>query len=241
MKPVQTLDYQVYRFGLWMAVITIVSGVVAMFLPLDAPGGFAATHADRVSWLSSNNGLFITAWFNQIVAMVALSSVFFCAAWSVARTHALRAILAGLVVAMSVMAFIIPKFIAVWTLPMLANTVAAGEHGADMADTLLLLLNVSVPFSLYTAFDYLGFWLYSVFALLVAGPLYGASMSSKAAALSLGLFGLIYQLLLVALWLGGISPEEVEGYFLGSTMLLLIHVIAMLLECKKAMSASISS
>jgi hypothetical protein len=149
----------------------------------------------------------------------------------------LRAILAAMVVLMSVVAFIIPKFIAVWTIPMLADTITAGVVGAETADALLLLLNVSIPFSLYTSFDYLGFWLYSVFALLVAAPLFGPAITLKISSISLGLFGCIYQILMVALWMGAISPQEIEVYFLGASLLLLFVIVAMLVNFKKAMSS----
>jgi hypothetical protein len=51
-----------------------------------------------------------------------------------------------MVVLMSVMAFLVPKFSAVWTLPILADTITAGAVGADMADSLLLIMNVTIPF-----------------------------------------------------------------------------------------------
>jgi len=40
------------------------------------------------------------------------------------------------------MAFIIPKFIAVWTIPLLADAIVSGAVGAELADSLLHLLNV---------------------------------------------------------------------------------------------------
>jgi len=132
-----------------------------------------------------------------------------------------------MVVLMSVVAFFIPKFIAVWTIPLLADTIASGAAGAELADPLLRLLNVSVPFSLYTSFDYLGFWLYSVFALLVAAPLYGEALSLKISSISLGVFGVIYQLMLLALWGGQIAPVDIEAYVLGAAGLLMIAVFAM--------------
>jgi hypothetical protein len=89
------------------------------------------------------------------------------------------------------------------------------------------VLNVSIPFSLYTSFDYLGFWLYSVFALLAAGPLYRDTSSSKVAAVTLGVFGVIYQVLMVALFLGAIAPVDIEAYFIGASLLLVVHVVAM--------------
>ena len=125
-----------------------------------------------------------------------------------------------------------------WTIPLLADTVAADAAGAEMADSLLLLLNVTIPFSLYTSFDYLGFWLYSVAALLLAAPLYGDTVSAKVAAVSLGVFGAIYQVLLVALLLGAVAAEDINTYFLSVSMLLLISVVAMGLVFKRSKSAT---
>ena len=174
-----SLDEKINRLGLWSAVIVIVTAIISVYLPLDAPGGYNAEHADRVAWLSNNRELFIAAWANQIVAMLSLSGVLFAIAWRIGSANPLRAIIAAMVVLMSVMAFIIPKFIAVWTIPLLANTISTGAVGSELADPLLRILNVSIPFSLYTSFDYLGFWLYSLFAVLVAIPLYSSVHGNK--------------------------------------------------------------
>ena len=229
-----SLDEKINRLGLWSAVIVIVTAVISVYLPLDAPGGYDAEHADRVAWLSNNRELFIAGWVNQIVAMLSLSGVFFAIAWRVGSTSPLIAMIAAMVVLMSVMAFIIPKFIAVWTIPLLADTISTGAVGSQLADPLLRILNVSVPFSLYTSFDYLGFWLYSLFALLVAIPLYSSSMPTKIAAVSMGLFGVIYQLMLLALWAGEIDAVDIEGSFLGASLLLIVAIIFMAFEFKKA-------
>ena len=229
-----SLDEKINRLGLWSAVIVIVTAVISVYLPLDAPGGYNAEHADRVAWLINNRELFIAAWANQIVAMLSLSGVFFAIAWRIGSANPLRAIIAAMVVLMSVMAFIIPKFIAVWTIPLLANTISTGAVGSELADPLLRILNVSIPFSLYTSFDYLGFWLYSLFAVLVAIPLYSQSMATKISAVSLGLFGVIYQLTLMALWVGEIGAVDIEGSFLVASVLLVVAIIAMAFEFKKA-------
>ncbi len=118
---------------------------------------------------------------------------------------------------------------------MLADAITAQAEGAEMANALLLLLNVSIPFSLYTSFDYLGFWLYAVFSLLVAVPLYKQSVAQKVSAISLGVFGVVYHLMLLALLLGAIEPGAIDANFLGCAMLLLIVVVAMLLSFKAAM------
>lgn len=236
MSTTTSLDYSINKLGFWSAIIAIVTTVVTFIFPLDAPGGYAAEHADRVAWLAANKGDFIAAWVNQIFAMLSLSGIFMAIAWRVASGNPLQGILAAMVVLMSVMAFIIPKFSAVWTLPVLAETVAAGGVGAEMADSLLLIMNVSIPFSLYTTFDFLGFWLYAVFALLVAKPMFTDSLSSKITAVTFGLFGLIYHVMLVALFIGEVAPEDMNAAFMSPAMLLLVVIIAMIPNFKAAMT-----
>lgn len=203
------------------------TGMISFFLPLDAPKGYTAEHADRIAWLTANRDLFILGWLNQIAAMFSLSGVFFAIAWHIAVKNPLRAALAAMVVLLSVVAFIIPKFMAIWTIPQLADVITNNAVGAELADSLLTLLNVSVPFSLYTSFDYLGFWLYGVFSLLVAGPLYGDKTSAKIAAITLGIFGIIYHGLLASLLLGSIAPPDIESSFLVAASLLLVAVVVM--------------
>lgn len=206
MNTTISLDYQINRAGFWSGIVAIATGVVSIFLPLDAPGGYAAEHVDRVAW--------------QIV-----------------EKNPLRAIVAAAVVLIAVVAFIIPKFMAVWTIPLLAEVITSGTVGAELADPLLRLLNVSIPFSLFTSFDYLGFWLYGVFGLLVARPLYGQAMSAKIAAVALGAFGVVYHIMLVALLVGMIAPVDIEAYFMSVSMLLLFLILAMIFNFKDAMSS----
>ena len=212
-------DQQINRFAFWSAIILLMTTVASFLLPLDAPAGYTALHEDRVTWLNDNRGLFILGWLNQIVAMLSLTGALFGLAWYVARENQLRAAIAAMVLFASAIAFVIPKFIAVWTIPQLAESISTEAAGAEFADSLLRLLNVSVPFSLYTSFDYLGFWLYAVFGLLIAGPLAGQSLASKVAAVSIGLFGVLFHCLLVALFLGKIASADIETSFLGVSML----------------------
>ena len=148
-----------------------------------------------------------------------------------------------MVVLVSVVAFIIPKFIAVWTIPLLAETISNGAASADVADPFLRLLNVSLPFSLFTSFDYLGFWLYAVFGLLVAGPLFtenrdGENLSNKIAAISIGVFGLVYHAMIIALLFGSIAAVEIESWFLSVSVLLVILIVAMMISFRKAMAVN---
>jgi hypothetical protein len=220
------LDRQMNRLGLVSVIVVVLTSLISLLLPLDVPNGFEAQHADRVEWLNANRGIFIIGWINQIISMLAFAGVFFGVAWHIAKIAPLRAIVAAVVVLLSVVAFIIPKFIAIWTIPQLASVAATGTVGAEMANQLLLVLNVSVPFSLYTSFDYLGFWLYAVFALLVAGPLFNGSMSSKTAAVGAGLFGCSFHGVFAVLLLDGIASADIETYFLGSVVFLLVIIVA---------------
>lgn len=243
MNPAISFDHQVSSFGFWSAAVAMVTLVASLFIPLDVPGGYAAEHADRVVWLNANRGTFILGWINQVAAMLSLSGIFFGITWQIAKKNQLRAAIAAMVVLVSVVAFIIPKFIAVWTIPLLAETISNGAAGADVADPFLRLLNVSLPFSLFTSFDYLGFWLYAVFGLLVAGPLFtenrdGENLSNKIAAISIGVFGLVYHAMIIALLFGSIAAVEIESWFLSVSVLLVILIVAMMISFRKAMAVN---
>ena len=232
MTTKESLHEQICRFGLWSAVIALVTTIITFLLPLDVPSGYSALPSDRVAWLMENRQLFILGWINQIAAMLSLSGVFLAIAWCISEVNPLRACIAATVVLLSVVAFIIPKFIAVWTIPLLAEAIANDATGGAMAAQLLPLLNVSIPFSLYTSFDYLGFWLYAVFGLLVAMPLYQtsnqASLSTKITASIFGAFGLLYHVALIAMLVGSIAAKDIELWFISVAGLVLIAVIAAL-------------
>ena len=83
---------------------------------------------------------------------------------------------------------------------------------------------------------YLGFWLYAIFGLLVAGPLYGESLSSKVAAVTAGILGLSFHVLFAALLAGAIESAEVESAFMSVFSLLLILVLVMLVHFGDSMT-----
>ena len=213
------------RYGFWCAVLCIVTAIVAAFLPLDVPEGYSATHVERLQWLTENRDAFVAAWVNQIVAMLSLSGLFWALCWRGRINGRLSALLAAVAVAMATMAFVIPKFIAIWTIPLLANAEATGGTGATMAAVLLPLLNVSIPFSLYTSFDYMGFWLYALFAVLMMRPLYDSDGSSKVIAILVGLFGVGFHVALACLLLGVIQAPDIEISFGLSFIPLLLLVL----------------
>ena len=220
-----SFDRRMSRYGFWCAVLCIVTAIVAAFLPLDVPEGYSATHVERLQWLTENRDAFVAAWVNQIVAMLSLSGLFWALCWRGRINGRLSALLAAVAVAMATMAFVIPKFMAIWTIPLLANAEATGGTGATMAAVLLPHLNVSIPFSFYTSFDYMGFWLYALFAVLMMRPLYDSDGSSKVIAILVGLFGVGFHVALACLLLGAIQAPDIEITFGLSFIPLLLLVL----------------
>jgi len=230
------LDEQISRLGLWAVLVVLITTVITLFLPLDVPDGLGATQVERVDWLQINRGAFILGWINQLLAMMALTAVFLSTTWQIRRTNPLRALIASLVVCASFVVFLVPKFIAIWSIPQLTQVIATGAPGNDMAEMLLSILNVSLPFSLYTAFDYLGFWLYALFALLIAGPLFGQLRSSKIAALAAILFGAAFHGLLALLLTGSLETIDIEPAFTLVFAIILVFVVAMGFQFRSAFS-----
>ncbi|MDE0931545.1 MAG: hypothetical protein OSA77_12705 [Halioglobus sp.] len=228
-------DNQINHFAFWSAIVVLVTAVISFLLPLDAPGGYTVMHENRIIWLNDNRELFIIGWINQMVCMLSLTGVLLGIAWHVSSENQLRALIAAMIVFASAIAFVIPKFIAIWTIPQLAHVVSTGGIGTELADSLLRLLNVSIPFSLYTSFDYLGFWLYALFGLIVAGPLSRQSLISKVTAASLGLFGVLFHCLLGALLAGQLASSDIETPFLIVFALLLVPVTLMMIAFKQRM------
>ena len=160
--------------------------------------------------------------------MLTLSGLFFAIAWRVRHKSPLAALLAAGATALATMAFVIPKFMAVWTIPLLAEATLSGAAGSEMAAMLLPLLNVSIPFSLYTSFDYLGFWLYALFAVLMMGAVDRVDRLSTIAAASLGLFGLGFHVALILLLTGVIGAADIEIVF-GLTFIPLLFLLLVML------------
>ena len=223
-----SFDRSLNQFGFVTVILCILTGFAAALLPLDAPAGANATDTERLAWLAENMGSFVAGWVNQIIAMLSLSGFFLAIALRARHVAPLRVILAVGAVAMATMAFAIPKFMAIWTIPMLTEASVTGGSGSEMAGTLLPLLNVSIPFSLYTSFDYLGFWLYALFAVLMMGAVDRVDRLSTIAAVSLGLFGLGFHFALILLLAGVIGAADIEIVFGITFIPLLILVLVML-------------
>jgi hypothetical protein len=234
MTDAPTLDREVNKAAFRSAVVLILAGVLSVFFPLDAPQG---PFAERVIWFSSNVGAFVMGWVIQMIAMLTLSGVLAGTAWQIRETHPVRAFVAGAVLLISVVAFIIPKFIAIWAIPQMVVSSATVSADSAVAEQLLRLLNPSLSFSLFTSFDYLGFWMYAIFGLLVARPLFRGTLSAKIAALGFGLYGFLYHILLAGVMTGRVASDDIGGYAESIGALLLVSIISMAVYFRKAMTA----
>jgi membrane-associated HD superfamily phosphohydrolase len=223
------LDSQINKATYLSAIILFVFTAVSMFGVYDAPAGSSA--AEKVAWLNENNGAFVLSWVTQIVQVFTLAAVFAATCWKVFSVNPLAAVSAALVLMLGTMAILITKGTELWVVPLAAQDLAAGSSGQEPGHTLLSINSQSYPYSLTTYFDYLGLWLWSLFGLLVARPLFRFSTSAKVAAISLGLFGIIYPIFYGFLVTGVIPLEEITNY---STFMLLAWVgaFAMGIYCR---------
>jgi hypothetical protein len=224
MTDSQELDNTISKGAFRSAIVLILTGVLMLFFPLDAP---AAPFADRMLWYSANVNAYVMGWVLQMIAMLTLSALFAATAWQTRKSHPLSTFVAGTALLISIMAFIIPKFIAIWSIPQMVVASSTVTPNVAVAEQLFQLLNPSLSFSLFTSFDYLGFWMYGVFGLLLARPLFRLTLSAKIAAVSLGLFGLLYHLLLVGVMFGSIAITNIGLYAESIGILLLIPVLSM--------------
>jgi hypothetical protein len=225
------LDGAIHRGAFWSAIVLIVSGLVSMFLPLDAPEG---PFAERMLWFSSNIDAFVIGWTVQMVMMLSLSAVFAGVAWQIREPHPLRAFVASTALLISVIAFIIPKFIAIWSVPQMVTASATVSANSAVAEQLLYLSSPSLAFSLTSSFDYLGFWMYAVFGLLVARPLLHLTMGAKIAAVGFGLYGFLYHVLLVGVMTRSIATGEIGAYAEALGVLLVVSVIGMAVHLRRS-------
>jgi len=233
MTDARMLDHTINKAAFWSAIVLILAGVLSVFFPLDAPEG---PFADRMMWYSSNVDAYVMGWVVQMIAMLTLSAVFAGIAWHTRESHPLSTFVAGTALLIAVVSFIIPKFIAIWSIPQMVVASSTVSANVAVAEQLFQLLNPSLSFSLFTSFDYLGFWMYAVFGLLVARPLFRLTLSAKIAAAGFGLYGLLYHILFAGVMTGSVVTADVGAYAESTAGLLLIPVISMAVYFRKAMT-----
>ena len=224
MSNAQTLNHTINKTSFRTAIVLIMAGAMSVFFPLDSPEGL---FADRMLWYSANVDSYVMGWVIQMIAMLTLSGVFACEAWQTHESHPFSSFIAGIALLIATVAFIIPKFIAIWSIPQMVTASSTVSANAAVAEQLFRLLNPTLPYSLFTSFDYLGFWMYGIYGLLIARPLFSLMLSAKVAGACLGLYGLLYHVLFVGVICGGIETAKIALWAESLSVLLLIPVISM--------------
>jgi len=96
---------------------------------------------------------------------------------------------------------------------------------------------VSLPFSLFASYDCLGFWLYAVFSLLIARPLFGLTLSAKVAAVGFAAYGFLFHVLLIGVLTRRVPMADIGPYIMSVAVLLLVPIISMAVYFSKAMAS----
>ena len=130
MTNTRNLDHAIHKAAFWSGVALIVAGVLSAFLPLDAP---EVPFAERMIWFSANVGAFVIGWAVQMIAMLTLAGVFAGTAWQIRESNPLCAFVAATALLISVVVFIIPKFVAIWSVQQMV--IASSTVSADAAAT----------------------------------------------------------------------------------------------------------
>ena len=223
------ISSQINSVAFKATVIVIVLGIVSLFLPLGAPG---ATQEEAAEWLINDLTLYMVGWINQLILMFCTTTIFVGAAWQFYSTNPVRTILLWSMTGMSFVAFIIPKFIALWSVPLSARALAAGSETRDSAEAFLLSTNPSVAFGLAPTLDFLGFVIYGVMGFILFRPLARLSTSAKVAAYTLLVYGIVICLILVVSITALISQGDIWEYADSSSFIFIVAVVALLIRFK---------
>lgn len=226
----QNISTQINGIGVKAVIAIIVTAVLSLFFPLEAP---APNQNDAAHWLMNDMGGYVFGWLNQIAAMLALSFVVAVAAWQVVEKSPVRAVISWAFTLMATMAFFIVKFINVWSVPLMAKALASGSLESVNAETFLTVLAPSVGFGFGPSMDYLGFALYAIAVLLIWRPLYGLSKSTKIAAIGFLIFGILYFLVIAAPYISILGQADMEGAVVVSVIPLLVACIALFIRFKE--------
>ncbi len=225
----QNITAQINSIGFKAVVIIIVTSVVSIFLPLEAP---LPTQEDAAYWLMNTMTGYTFGWLNQIIAMLACAVIFACAAWQFFANSPIRAIIILMLSSLSTLAFLIVKFMNLWAVPLMAKALASGSAESASAEVFLSALGPSFAFGLGPSLDYLGFGMYAVISIMLFRPLYNLSTSAKISAIAFLLFGILFFLVLAATAISLLGQADVESAVGITALPLIIAYIAIMVHFK---------
>lgn len=229
------ISADVYGLGVGAAIVLLAGALVSFLLPLGAP---APTTQAAMQWLNAEAGAYLFGWLNQLVMMLACTVIFAVAGWSISGTAPLRAVAVWALTLISTAIFLISKFFALWSVPLMAKAIASESAAGPQAEAFLLALAPSEAFGLMGSLDYLGFWLYGLIGLFLFLPLYRRSLSAKIAAIVLLLYGVAFTLVFVAALIDLIGQADVAAFAMSLGLSLLIASAALLVQFRAERKAA---
>jgi hypothetical protein len=215
----------IFDLGYKAVIVFLITAVISLALPLDAP---VPTQSAAELWLNTEVGGYLFGWLNQVILMFSSSLILLAAGLSIYSSAPLRAGAVWVFTLMSTLAFLISKFLSLWSVPLTAKAIAAENAVAGSAQSILVTLGPNEAFGLVPSIDYLGFWLYGLIGLLLFRPLFRQSLSAKIAAIALLMYGILFHLVYVAVVIDLLGQSDVGDAFFLINFLVLIAVIALL-------------
>jgi hypothetical protein len=215
----------IFDLGYKAAFVFLITAVISLALPLEAP---VPTQSAAELWLNTEAGGYLFGWLNQVILMLASSVILLAAGLLIYSSAPLRAGAVWVLTLMSTLAFLISKFLSLWSVPLTVKAIAAENAVAGSAQSILTTLGPSEAFGLVPSIDYLGFWLYGLIGLLLFRPLFRQSLSAKIAAIALLMYGILFHLVYVAVVIDLLGQSDVGDAFFLINFLVLIAVIALL-------------
>ena len=216
-----------FRMGFAAVIVLIVTAILSLFLPLDAP---EPTQTAAAEWLNTVAGGYLAGWINQIVIMLACSVILAAGAALIYPSAPLRVGAVWILTLIATTVFLIAKFLLLWAVPMSVKAVAAQTQGTNEAETVLMALGPEVAFGLIPALDNLGFTFYAIIGLILFRPLFRLSISCKIASVALLVFGLGHLLLMTAALIDVFSESEFSALVYDNVKLMVVIALALAVQ-----------
>jgi hypothetical protein len=216
---------------MWTTGATLALSLALLVLPVTPPPGAAS---DQLAWLRDHRVLHVLSWGTQMAWVCCFAGVMLGASLHAFRFGAGPAVLGVAAGILATGAFLTEKFIRLWALTLMARTVA-GDGTSTMADVAarqFLIWEGGPPFVFVETLDYLGFWLYALFGLLLARPLWRARGPARVAGACFALYGVAYHALLLGS-LFGPDPTLGERHIMNVGGLLAVAAVALLVSFRR--------
>ena len=228
---------QLYKAAFWAAVISIVSSILMLIIPW---GPAVMESSERIAWFDANLGVYLLAWGNQIILVCLYVAVMMGAGLCVFERNPVSAIMAWMAGLIATAAFLIEKFVRFWGLTLMTKTLAHAPEGreAGLAEINFQIWDGSTMFAFVETMDYLGFWLYALFSLLLFYPLWNLKGAARIAGVMFLIYGVGYHVLLFGTLLGSATGPPLMHHIDNLLVSWLLATIFLAIDFYKRKSAA---